>query len=106
MQQRKLSAICSATKQDGNPCTRKALEGSGECFSHDERYADARSKHASKGGKLGGRGRASISKEIAEIRKLVGIVVELLAQGCLPQHIDFRMYDFLKLWVRSKSART
>lgn len=97
MKTRQLSAVCSSTTQQGHPCTQRALEGSPHCYAHDSRFVHARREAAAKGGRLGGRGRTSISKELAEIRKLVGIIIELKAQDRLPLHIDCHMDDFLKL---------
>lgn len=97
MKTRPLSAVCSATTQLGHPCSHRAMEGSSHCYAHDSRYENARKEAAAKGGRLGGRGRASISKEIGELRRLIGAVVELKAQDRLPTHIDYHMKDFLSL---------
>ncbi len=64
---------------------------------HSETYRSARSANARKGGKLGGRGRASFSKELKGVRELVGTIIELLAYNRLPLHIDARMRDLLSL---------
>ncbi len=97
MKTRQLSAVCSATTQLGHPCSHRAMEGSPHCYAHDSRYENARKEAAAKGGRLGGRGRASISKELGEVRRLIGIVVELKAQDRLPQHLDYGMRDLLSL---------
>jgi hypothetical protein len=73
------------------------MEGSPHCYAHDSRFRNARREAAAKGGRLGGRGRASISKEIKGIRELTGLVIELKAQDRLPNHIACHMKDFISL---------
>ncbi len=93
---RKLKVPCGRITAGGQVCTYIARDSLG-CFAHSENFAEARRARASKGGRLGGRARHSIAAEIAELRKLVGIVIELKAQDRLPLHIDCRMPEFLKL---------
>ena len=46
-----MSAICTATKANGDPCTLPATGQQGVCWAHDERYAARRRATASKGGR-------------------------------------------------------
>jgi hypothetical protein len=52
---------CSATTRSGVPCKGVAIRSSEWCPAHHPEYADARRRHASKGGKRGGRGRPLVA---------------------------------------------
>jgi hypothetical protein len=60
-------AKCSATTREGQPCKGVAIRSSEWCPAHHPEYADARRRHASKGGKRGGRGRPIVAAaDVAE----------------------------------------
>ncbi len=50
-------AICAGIKADSGRCGAQAMRNSQWCIGHDPEQAEARRRHASKGGKRGGRGR-------------------------------------------------
>ena len=52
-------ALCSGIRADGGRCRAQAISDSQWCFSHHPDYEEQRRRRASKGGKLGGRGRPS-----------------------------------------------
>jgi hypothetical protein len=72
-------ARCSATKRNGEPCKGVAIRGSEWCPAHHPEYADARRRHASKGGKRGGRGRPVA--ELGALRAENGDIRERLLKG-------------------------
>lgn len=92
----RLKMICGRTTAKGSTCTKEAKDSLG-CFFHSENYAQERARNSSKGGKLGGRGRASFSRELKNVRELVEMIIELLAYDRLAPHLDYRMRDLLQL---------
>ena len=60
-------ALCSGIRADGGRCRAQATRNSEWCIGHDPDQADARRQRASKGGKRGGRGRAS--SELARLQR-------------------------------------
>jgi hypothetical protein len=70
---------CSTTKRDGTPCNGVAIDGTGLCVAHHPEYADARRRHASKGGKRGGRGRPVT--ELARIQSRFEELAEQVLSG-------------------------
>lgn len=92
-----LKALCGFIKPDTRPCKNTAIDGSGRCYSHSPLRAEERRKNSSKGGRIAGRGRPSISKELGELRQLVGVVVELHAKDNLSAHLNYHLRDFIKM---------
>jgi hypothetical protein len=72
-------ARCPAIKASGERCKGDAIPGAGWCFSHDPGRAAERRRNASKGGKLGGRGRGS--GELAEIKTLLTNLTDRVLGG-------------------------
>ena len=64
---------CSATRADGSPCKGDAIPPSAYCWAHDPAHAAARQRHATRGGKAGGKGRPAteIHTIKAELRTLI-----------------------------------
>src|SRR5918995_97353 len=67
-------ALCSGIRADGGRCKAQAMRNSAYCIGHDPDQAEARRRRASKGGKLGGRGRpiaelGALRDENADIRQ-------------------------------------
>ncbi len=72
-------ARCPAIKANGERCKGDAIPGAGWCFSHDPDRAEERRRNASRGGKLGGRGRGS--GELAEIKTLLTNLTDRVLGG-------------------------
>jgi phage/plasmid-associated DNA primase len=60
---------CAAITRAGDRCRAEATHGS-YCWSHAPETAEARKQRASKGGRIGGNGRASRSPRAAEAREI------------------------------------
>lgn len=91
-----LKVPCGRISASGRVCTVKQLDDLG-CFNHSENYREARKARSSKGGKLGGRGRVSFSRELMGVRELVGTIIELMVYDRLAPHVDRRMRELLSL---------
>ena len=59
-------AVCPGTKRDGSRCTVTVEPPQIFCWWHNPEYAEERQRAASKGGRRGGRGRASV--ELARLQ--------------------------------------
>jgi hypothetical protein len=66
---------CSGIRADGGRCQAQAMRDSEYCINHDPTRAEENRKRGSKGGKRGGRGRAS-----AELKRLQHRFEELADQ--------------------------
>jgi hypothetical protein len=66
---------CSGIRADGGRCQAQAMRDSEYCINHDPTRAEENRKRGSKGGKRGGRGRAS-----AELKRLQHRFEELANQ--------------------------
>jgi hypothetical protein len=66
---------CSGIRADGGRCRAQAMRDSEYCINHDPTRAEENRKRGSKGGKRGGRGRAS-----AELKRLQHRFEELADQ--------------------------
>ena len=66
-------SICAAKTQDGGRCKARAIKGSEWCYNHHPAHSEERQRHASKGGKRGGRGRPAKAEHqgLREIKKLL-----------------------------------
>ncbi len=71
-------ALCAGIKADGGRCGAQAMRNSQWCIGHDPEQAEARRRHASKGGKRGGRGRP-----IAELAAHADLRASLAGCCCL-----------------------
>jgi hypothetical protein len=65
---------CTAITRGGTRCQGVAIDSSGLCYSHHPDKAEARRRHASRGGRRGGRGRpvaelGALRDENADIRR-------------------------------------
>ena len=71
-------AKCSGITQAGAACKGIPIEGSQWCHAHHPDHAEDRRRHGAKGGKRGGRGRAS--SELARLqRRFEGLAEAVLA---------------------------
>jgi hypothetical protein len=52
--------LCAGSRADGSRCRAQAMRNAQWCIGHDPDQAEARRRCASKGGRRGGRGRASV----------------------------------------------
>jgi hypothetical protein len=78
-------ALCSGERADGRPCKAQAIADSQWCFNHHPEYELARRRRASKGGKLGGRGRTQPgSLDLARLQRQF----ESLASRVLSGEVD------------------
>jgi hypothetical protein len=75
-------ARCQRIKGDGQRCKLPAIGSNGLCYSHDPSKQQERHRSAQRGGKAGGRGRASV-----ELKELKGRF-EDLAERVLKKKID------------------
>src|SRR5215210_392398 len=64
-------SLCTAITQDGGRCKARAIKGSQWCYNHHPDHSEERQRHASKGGKRGGRGRPAKAEHqgLREIKK-------------------------------------
>ncbi len=90
-------ARCAGTKVDGSACRGEAMRGDPWCYSHHPRYAGQRSRIASKGGKIGGRGRSSRRKEIAQVKKLAKLLIAARATSTLDLGTAIHMPQIIEL---------
>ena len=72
-------SLCNGIKADGGRCRAQAMHGSEWCIGHDPDQADARRQRASKGGKRGGRGRATT--ELARLRDRFEKLADMVLSG-------------------------
>ena len=72
-------ALCSGIRADGGRCRAQATRNSEWCIGHDPDQADARRQRASKGGKRGGRGRAS--SELARLQRRFEELADMVLSG-------------------------
>jgi len=77
-------AHCAFIKPGGERCKATAMKGYDTCYGHRPDLAEERRRNASKGGRVGGRGRGS--GEIAEIKTLLSDLTErvLAVEGAEP----------------------
>ncbi|MDP9458350.1 MAG: hypothetical protein M3Q60_21810 [Actinomycetota bacterium] len=64
---------CAAITRAGGRCRLEATRGS-YCYSHSPETAAERARHASRGGKAGGNGRAGVS-ELGELKREIRAVI-------------------------------
>lgn len=76
-----LSSQCGAIKGNGERCGGRATEGSQWCYSHNPNHQDQHRRNGFKGGKRGGRGRASASCEVHEVKEELRDIVDLVRSG-------------------------
>jgi hypothetical protein len=77
-------SACSALRAGGGRCKATAMDGYEFCFGHSPDHAEQRRRNASRGGKLGGRGRPQTeTNDIkTEIRAVIGgVLSEKIPQG-------------------------
>ena len=72
-------ALCSGIRADGGRCRAQATRNSEWCIGHDPDQAEARRQRASKGGKRGGRGRATT--ELARLRDRFEALADAVLSG-------------------------
>ena len=72
-------ALCSGIKADGGRCRAQAMRNSEWCIGHDPDQSEARRQRASKGGKRGGRGRAS--SELARLQRRFEELADMVLAG-------------------------
>ena len=72
-------ALCSGIRADGGRCRAQATRNSEWCIGHDPDQAEARRSRASKGGKRGGRGRAS--SELARLQRRFEELADMVLAG-------------------------
>ncbi len=70
---------CAAITRAGGRCRLEATRGS-YCYSHSPETAAERARHASRGGKAGGNGRAGVS-ELVGIKALLSELTERVLGG-------------------------
>jgi hypothetical protein len=93
---------CSTTRRDGTPCKGVPIDGTGLCVAHHPEYADARRRHASKGGRRGGRGRPVA--ELAALRAENEDIRQRLLEGKLRPGIAAVAIQSLNVDIRAISA--
>jgi hypothetical protein len=76
---------CSFTKADGTPCKGTAMGPNGGCWAHDPEYSLPRKQIARKGGKSGGRGRASSpgTEDLARLQRAFEDLAERVLAGTI-----------------------
>jgi hypothetical protein len=89
-----LSAICTATKANGDPCTLPATGQQGVCWAHDERYAARRRATASKGG------RARANPLARNLHAQLAKLAEDVASGDLPAYRGAVVVQVLNCRIR------
>ena len=72
---------CAGIRADGGRCRGQATTSSEYCLSHDPARAEERRRRASKGGKCGGRGRAS--SELSRLQQRFEDLAEMVLAGDL-----------------------
>jgi uncharacterized membrane protein len=76
---------CTAIKPDGQQCGASAIENSDRCWNHHPKYAEARKRKASKGGRRAGRGRPQV--ETAAIKGLLEDLTQQVLSGELSTNV-------------------
>jgi hypothetical protein len=76
-------SVCAAIKPDGARCKARAMKGSQWCFNQDPDHSEERQRNASKGGKLGGRGRpaGAGTKGLQDIKDLLKSLTDDVLSG-------------------------
>jgi hypothetical protein len=78
-------AKCSGITQAGTACKGIPIDGSEYCYAHHPDHSRERRRHASRGGKRGGRGRPQ--NELADIKAEVHAVIEDVRIGELEKGV-------------------
>ena len=78
-------SLCNGIKADGGRCRAQATRNSEWCIGHDPDQADARRQRASKGGKRGGRGRAS--SELARLQRRFEELSDMVLAGSVERGV-------------------
>ena len=74
-------AKCTAITRGGSRCKGIAVDSSGYCHAHHPDRAEQRKRAASRGGRLGGRGRPQ--SELASVKSEIREVIEAVRSGKL-----------------------
>lgn len=90
-------ARCARIKADGQRCGSEAMRSESLCYSHHPAFASQRARVASKGGKLGGRGRPRKRKEIHEVKKLTKLLIAARATNTLDLATAIHMPQIIEL---------
>ena len=75
-----MTAVCSATKRNGEPCTLPARGSNGYCWAHDPANRERRSKMASRAGKAR---HDSTTARLRDVRASVRKTVDDVLSGSL-----------------------
>jgi hypothetical protein len=77
------------------------MDGSGLCYSHSPTTADKRQRNASKGGRIGGRGRAKPGKgDIKEVKEWLLELAHKVEAGELEAKDGTAVSQILNIWLR------
>jgi hypothetical protein len=95
-------SVCSGIRADGGRCQAQAMRSSEWCINHHPDRTELRRRHASKGGRRGGRGRpiaelGALRDENAEIRRR-------LLEGELPPNVAAVAVQSINTDIRAVGA--
>ena len=78
-------ARCGTIKPTGERCKARAIEGSEWCWNHNPAHDAERRRHGAKGGKRGGRGRAS--SELARLQRRFEELADMVLAGSVERGV-------------------
>ena len=87
-----MSALCPATKRNGEPCSLLATDADGLCWAHSPRHADKRKEIAAKGG------RSRVGGELVGVKAEIRDVIEAVRSEMLERStgaVIFQGYNTL-----------
>ena len=95
--------VCAAIKPDGVRCRARAMQGYAYCFNHNPEFADERRRHASKGGKQGGRGRPArpAAEGLQDIKDLLADLTSGVLSGQVRREVAVAANQLLNTSLRA-----
>ena len=90
-----MSAICPATKRNGEPCATPVQGANGYCWAHDPANAAQRKRSASKGG------RGKPSREAAQVKEQLQNLADRVLSGELDRGAGSVVSQILNIKLRA-----
>ena len=95
--------ICAAIKPDGTRCRTRAMKGSEWCFNHHPDHSEERRRNATRGGKLGGRGRPAKAgtEGLKDIKDLLSELTNGVLSGGVAREVAIAANQLLNTNLRA-----
>ena len=89
-----MTAVCSGTKRNGEPCAASVIAGERWCYHHHPDYAEERRRNASRAATLGN---SKIGAEIRATRLMVRELLEVTLSGELDPVVRKRLAEVVQI---------